>query len=164
GQSAPVTFSITPAGTGTALVTSANPSIPFQSVTFTATVTSAASTTPIGSITFMDGSNPLSTVSLVSGHAALSIDTLAVGPHTITAVYNGSTDSTSSTAIAVSQAVQTVAYGPDPLQAGQTAIGIGGTPGDDIITIGPSSKRGSIQVDVLETGPDSYHFTGTFSI
>jgi PhoPQ-activated pathogenicity-related protein len=164
GQSAAVTFSIAPAGTSTAFVTSANPSIPFESVTFTATVTSAAMTPPIGSVTFMDGSNPLTTVSIVNGQAAFSIDTLALGTHTIAAVYNGSTDFVSSTSTAVSQAVQTVAYGPDPIQAGQTAIDIGGTPGDDIITIGATTKKGFIQVDVLETGPVSYHFSGTFSI
>jgi hypothetical protein len=49
--------------------------------------------TPVGTVTFADGTTPLATVPLnASGEAALTISTLSLGSHAITAIYNGGTD------------------------------------------------------------------------
>ena len=69
-----------------AVTSSVNPSVFGQTVTFTATVTPSTAT---GTVTFKDGSTPLGTVSLSSGTATLPISAMAVGSHTISAVYNG---------------------------------------------------------------------------
>jgi hypothetical protein len=80
-------------GTTTALVSSANPSVYGQSVTFTATVTANApgSGTPTGSVTFTNGSTTLGTVALSGGTASYSTAKLATGLDAITATYDGST-------------------------------------------------------------------------
>ncbi len=70
------------------LTSSQNPSIPGQSVTFTATVSSDAGT-PTGTVTFASDGTTIGTKTLVGGVAALSTASLAAGPHTITATYNG---------------------------------------------------------------------------
>jgi streptogramin lyase len=75
--------------TTTGLMSSANPSVYGQPVTFTATV-SAASGTPTGSVQFqVDGNNLGGPVSLVNGSASLTTATLTAGSHTVTAIYSG---------------------------------------------------------------------------
>jgi CSLREA domain-containing protein len=91
-------------GTTTSVTSSLNPSVVTQSVTFTATVTSNTgfSGPPTGTVTFKDGVN---TISCTGGNQTLNgsavatcqISTLTVGNHTITAVYNGDTNFTTST-------------------------------------------------------------------
>lgn len=96
---------VTKTATKTSLVSSLDPSIYGQSVTFTATVT-ATSGTPTGTVTFKDGSSTtLGTVTLSAGTAKYTTATLAVGTHSITAVYGGSTSFTSSTSGVASQVV-----------------------------------------------------------
>jgi len=86
--------------TSTTLVTSGSPSTWGQPVTFTATVSPAVAT---GSVTFNDSANSLGTVLLNSGTAALAVPTLAVGNHSITAVYGGSAGYAASTSGGVPQ-------------------------------------------------------------
>jgi autotransporter-associated beta strand protein len=94
------------AATSTALSSSANPSVFGQSATFTATVTSGSAGTPTGSVTFYDGGISLGTTTLNgSAIASLSVSTLNVGSHSITAVYSGDSDFTTSTSSATNQTV-----------------------------------------------------------
>ncbi len=64
-----------------------------QPVTFVANVSPVDSTagTPSGSVTFMDGTSVLqiAPVDLTTGNASLTVSTLAVGQHDISAVYGG---------------------------------------------------------------------------
>ncbi len=92
-----------PGGTATVVVSSINPSLVGQSVTFTATVTG---TTPTGSVQFKDGATDLGgPVALVGGTAALTTSALSAGSHPITAVYGGDADDATSTSPAVTQLV-----------------------------------------------------------
>jgi len=87
-----VTGVITPAHTSTAVISSLNPSVYGQSVTFTATV-SNTSTSPIptGQVQFkIDGVNFGAAVSLAGGSAmsgAISTITVLGSPHSVTAEY-----------------------------------------------------------------------------
>ena len=115
------------ASTTTTLTSSANPSVYGQSVTFTATVAavSPGSGTPTGTVTFEDGGNVIGTGTLSAGQATDSTSTLAVGSHTITAVYGGATNFTTSTSSVVAQLVQThtqtsLSTYPNPSVAGQS--------------------------------------------
>src|SRR5262249_15291935 len=74
--------------TSTSLTSSPNPSTTGQVVTLTATVT--GSSVPTGTVTFRDGNTPLGTVPLTNGSASMTISTLAVGTHPLTAAYSGS--------------------------------------------------------------------------
>jgi Bacterial Ig-like domain (group 3) len=77
--------------TTTTLTSSPNPSTPGQAVTFTATVKpTAGSGTPTGTVTFKDGGTTIGTVTLnASDVASFTTSTLALGSHSITAVYGG---------------------------------------------------------------------------
>jgi N-acetylneuraminic acid mutarotase len=93
------------ATTTTALASSPNPSTSGQSVTFTATVTGQYGGTPAGTVTFKNGSSTLGTGTLSGGGATYSTSKLAVGTASITAVYGGDTNFTTSTSKAVRQVV-----------------------------------------------------------
>jgi hypothetical protein len=76
--------------TSSTVVSSSQPTAEYgQSVTLTATV-SGSSGTPTGTVTFYDGSTLLGTGTVnASGVATLTLSSLAVGNHLITAVYGG---------------------------------------------------------------------------
>ncbi|MGO8897662.1 MAG: beta strand repeat-containing protein [Isosphaeraceae bacterium] len=86
---------------------SANPSVYGQSVTYTATVKAASpgSGTPTGKVTFYDGTTNLGNGTLSGGTATLPTTFFIIGSHSITAVYAGDPDFTTSTASALSQTV-----------------------------------------------------------
>jgi hypothetical protein len=85
------TLTINPATPGITLATSVNPTLVQSAITFTAAVTSAIGT-PTGTVSFMDGATQLGTGAIANGVAAFTTSTLAVGAHTITAVYTGDTN------------------------------------------------------------------------
>src|SRR5205814_7346045 len=104
----------TQAATTTVVASSAPTSVFGQSLTFTATVSSAAAGTPTGTVTFRDGANTLGTgtLSVVNGQdrATFSPGTpLAVGSHTITAVYGGDANFAGSTSAPLTQTVNKAA-------------------------------------------------------
>jgi len=78
-----------------------------QSVTFTATMAavSPGAGTPTGTVTFKDGSTVLGTGTLTNGIAKFATSSLAVGSHSITAVYGGDTNFTTSTSGVLTQTV-----------------------------------------------------------
>ncbi len=101
---ASVTITVT-SPSSTALVSSVNPSVFGQAVTFTATVTGTGPT-PTGTVTFFDGATNIGSAALNgSAQAALTTSTLAIGSHPITAVYGGDGNFTGSTSPIVVQVV-----------------------------------------------------------
>ena len=93
--------------TTTAIASSSNPASYGQSVTFTATVVpKGGSGTPTGTVTFMDGATALGTGTLnASGVATFATSSLAVGQHSMTAVYSGDTNNAGSTSSVLTQTV-----------------------------------------------------------
>ena len=76
--------------TVTNIMSSVNPSLVGQSVTFTATVAPTASTGSVtGSVMSSDGSAVLGTVALTGGVTTFSTSTLSAGTHSISATYSG---------------------------------------------------------------------------
>ncbi|HVZ51759.1 MAG TPA: Ig-like domain repeat protein, partial [Pseudolabrys sp.] len=75
---------------------SPNPSAVGQSVTFTATVGGDGYNAATGSVTFMDGSAILGSGTLSGTHASIATAALAAGSHSITAVYDGDGNFTTS--------------------------------------------------------------------
>ena len=75
-----------------------------QSVTFTATIAPQSGTgTPAGTVNFLDGATTLGSGTLNgSGVATFSTSSLAAGPHSITAAYQGNSSFAASTSSAVS--------------------------------------------------------------
>jgi len=107
GSTSAVVSQVVQTTTTTSLTSSGSPSNPNQSVTFTATVTPVTGTgTPTGTVTFKDGSTTLGTGTLNgSGIATYPTSTLAAGSHSITAVYGGDANDTTSTSSALTQVV-----------------------------------------------------------
>jgi|CZKY01.1.fsa_nt_gi hypothetical protein len=83
--------------TTTTLVSSRNPAVPNQRVTYTATVTSQYGRGNTGTVTFRDGGQTIATVTLANHQAAFSTRYGTTGTHAITAIYSGDADSNGST-------------------------------------------------------------------
>ncbi|HET7489363.1 MAG TPA: Ig-like domain repeat protein [Acidimicrobiales bacterium] len=106
------THAIALSGTGLAIPTStslssdANPSVFGQPVTFTAKVTASSGTaSPDGAVTFRDGQTVVGTAPLSAGSASVTLSSLAVGTHTITAGFEGGSRFGPSGSSPLSQAV-----------------------------------------------------------
>jgi hypothetical protein len=106
GVSSPLVVTVTPAPTTTTVASSLNPSSFGQPVTFTAKVTSGTGLIPGGKVQFKDGKTVLGVAALnASGVATFSTHTLAIGTHSITAVFVGSLNFTSSISTILTQTV-----------------------------------------------------------
>jgi hypothetical protein len=110
------------------LVDAPNPSIITNPVTLTATVTGPA-WAATGTVTFLDGTTPLGSDTLDgSGMASITVSTLAVGTHAITAQYGGDAHFAPSTSPVVEQVVDRVATttflttSASPTTFGQTIV------------------------------------------
>jgi hypothetical protein len=113
--------------TSTTISSSANPTSPGQSVTFTATVTTAFSVGALtGSITLYDGATALDTETVNNGTATFTTSSLALGAHSLTASYSGDTNYLASTSQAFTENVNstvtttTLAASPKPSTYGQS--------------------------------------------
>lgn len=98
--------------TTTSVTSSANPSNPGATVTFTATVSAAVSSfgVPTGSVSFFDGAVLLATVGLdATGKATFDATSLTIGSHAITVQYLGDDDFATSTSAVLNQVVNKVA-------------------------------------------------------
>jgi Bacterial Ig-like domain (group 3) len=109
GESTEIALSGTGIGqpaTSTTIASSANPTVYGQAPTFSSTVTPVSgSGTPTGTVAFADGANSIGNSSLSNAQAMLSISSLSVGPHSITAAYSGDSNFLASTSSALSQVV-----------------------------------------------------------
>jgi hypothetical protein len=107
--SAVVGETISRAGTTLSLGTSTNSTVFGQSLTLTATISivSPGAGTPGGTVTFLDGSTTIGTgsVNAATNQATLTISSLAVGGHSITASYAGDTNFVGSTSSSVTDTV-----------------------------------------------------------
>jgi pro-kumamolisin-like protein/Big-like domain-containing protein len=93
------------APTSTTVGSSVNPSEFHQPVTFKATVTATFGGTPNGTVQFKDGASVLGNATLSGGVATFSTSGLAVGSHSITAVYTGNVNFVASTSGVLTQMV-----------------------------------------------------------
>ena len=130
GSNGSVSQTVNKIGTTTTVASSVNPSAFMQSVTFTATVAQTAGpTVPTGTVQFsVDGTSVGSPVTLSGGTASFAISTLAVGLHTITAMYTpdtgnitGSSGSMSQRVGAVASSTTTLSVAPGTVMYGDTA-------------------------------------------
>ena len=99
---------ITATATTTKLTKSSTGTIKFgQGVTLTATLApvSPGAGAPFGTVTFMDGSSSIGTATLSGGIATLAVPALPLGSNSITAVYAGNADYTTSKSGAITQTV-----------------------------------------------------------
>jgi alpha-tubulin suppressor-like RCC1 family protein len=163
-ESSGLTQTVAKLATTTALSASPNPSGSGQSVTFTATV-SSSSGTPAGTVTFKEGATTLGTGTLSSSVATFTTSSLAVGAHTITAVYSGNGTYATSTSSGVTQNVifgttTKLATSPKSSKSGQSVKMIAGVTAvkpPKGIKLPKAKPMGSVTykkgVDTLATAP-----------
>jgi len=136
--SSTLTQTVNKASTTTTVASSANPSGYGSSVTFTAMVSPSAAT---GTVTFKDGSTTLGTANLSGGKTSYSTSTLAIGSHSITAVYGGDSNNNSSTSSTLTQKVE---------QASSVALSSSANPSPSsaavtfTATVTPSAATGTV--------------------
>ncbi|MCL4487580.1 MAG: Ig-like domain repeat protein [Chloroflexi bacterium] len=114
GVGSPMTFTLTnlKASTITTLTASPSPSYSGQAVTFRATVSGAS---PTGSVTLKEGGIDVTgctAIPLSSGSTTCRIASLAIGVHTLTAVYSGDANNLGSTSNTLTQTVRPVLFLP----------------------------------------------------
>ena len=137
-------FSLKPAS-NVSLVSSLNPVILGQAVTFTATVTPAVTGVPTGSIEFVEGNVVLGIgqVARATGTATYTTTSLAVGSHPISAEYSGNDSLASNSSAILVQVVNDMASTPDfALSTNPTSSGTTVTVGSSLpytVTITPSN-------------------------
>ena len=127
---------VNPASAAIAVASSASTVLAQNAVTLTATVSSPAGV-PTGTVSFLDGTTPLGPGTLSGGVATLTTSSLAVGMHSISAVYSGGTNFAAATSAALMQCVMDISLGTTAGGSSQTA-----TPGGSAmysLDIAPSS-------------------------
>ncbi|MGD0834780.1 MAG: Ig-like domain repeat protein, partial [Candidatus Dormibacteria bacterium] len=114
-----------PAPTTTSLTSSENPAPSAAAVTLTATVTGPGAT-PTGKVAFLDGTATLGIASLdPSGRASLTLSSLTLGAHSLTAVYGGDAGHAGSTSAMLSETISaatsrtSLSVSPNPAWVGQ---------------------------------------------
>ncbi len=135
-SSSTLTQVVGPAATTSALISSVNPSVTGQSVTYSATVAVSApgSGTPTGFIEFLDGSTPIGACGGAAGvslngtlSAACALTYPATGTHTITAQYLGDANYTGSSSSTLTQVVGPAATSATVLSTDSSAYVVGQT-------------------------------------
>lgn len=103
--SSSVSVTITQASTTLTLGESPTQTQLGQPVRFTATLPYSGNNYATGTVTFYDGATSLGTVTIANNLAALSVSTLAVGIHNITALYSADANFLGSTATAITETI-----------------------------------------------------------
>jgi len=106
--SAVLSQTVNKATSTTGVVSSLNPSLVSQTVTFTATVSGQYGGTPTGTVTFKQGATILGTVALSNGQASYSVTYTTNGTRSITATHSGDGNFLGSTSATLSQVVNKV--------------------------------------------------------
>jgi hypothetical protein len=125
-----VTQDVAPASTATVAVSSANPAVTGESVTYTATVsrTVPATGTPAGDVAFTDGAGNIAgctAVILTDGVATCTVSYPVTGSHSIVASFGGDADDVTSIAATLTEEVDqdstvtTLTSSPNPSTVGQ---------------------------------------------
>jgi uncharacterized delta-60 repeat protein len=149
--------------TTTVVSSSANPAVVGQNVIFSATISPSSGPVPTGTVTFKDGASALGTGTVNgSGVAALSTSGLALGNHSITAVYGGDNNYVGSTSFMFSQTIAkaatttVVTSSANPSVFGQLVIFSAtvnpvapgaGTPGGTVTFMDGASTLGTSEVN-----------------
>ena len=154
---APVTFTIGRASETISLASSGGSAVYGQPVTFLTTVGSVGqpgAAAPTGTVTFFDGATPLATVSLDSAATAvLTTSVLAVGAHSITAIYNGADDflgtASGSASESVAQAGTEVVLVPHAVMKKKRLVSVNLTAEIEPLAPGGGTPTGMVAFELL---------------
>jgi alpha-L-arabinofuranosidase len=183
-SSAPVTITIAPSvvATTTTLVSSASQLTQGQSFTLTATVAGSDSVVPQGNVNFFLGQTQLGSAALAGGQAVWTgAASFAPGTYTVTAVYSGNTQDSTSTSSPVLLVINpatvaptifstntVLAINPPQITAGQTltlSVQVGEVGGTALPTGSVAFYLGQTQIStaVLANGQASWTGAASFA-
>jgi hypothetical protein len=118
-----------------------------QAITLTATVApTSGSSSPSGTVTFQDGSTAIGSAPLATGKGVITVSTLSVGSHSITAAYSGDAANLSSNSNPVTVSI-TAPTTPSPTPPADYSLTLSsstltmsqGTPGSLMVTVAPEN-------------------------
>jgi hypothetical protein len=118
-----------------------------QAITLTATVApTSGSSSPSGTVTFQDGSTAIGSAPLATGKGVITVSTLSVGSHSITAAYSGDAANLSSNSNPVTVTI-TAPTTPSPTPPADYSLTLSsstltmsqGTPGSLMVTVAPEN-------------------------
>jgi hypothetical protein len=165
---------------GTTVTMSPHPASVGQSVTFTASVNSSNSVSPSGTVLFtLDNVVQGSAATISGGTAILTVTSLSVGSHTITAAYSGDNVNLASTGslvfsvgkAATNTALKLSSNGPS-VSIGATVTGTQGVPltgsvalslDGNLLVAGPVNPVGTVGPFSYRIPAGSHVFTATYS-
>jgi hypothetical protein len=153
--SQPITFVIARSTATVSLTPSESATVYGQSISLVATVSSSA-VIQGGSVTFSDGALPLAAIPLGgSDQATLTITSLALGAHAITATYSGGTDflaaKSGSATESVSQAATQIVLVPHPVFKGKKRLkAVGLTAEIEPVAPGGGVPTGSVTFEFIK--------------
>jgi hypothetical protein len=157
---------VNPAPTTTTLMASVGSPTAGQTVTYTAQVGSAAGT-PAGTVQFLDGTTALGTVTLSSGGAIFTTSTLAIGSHSITAIYPGNTNFSPSSSLPITFTIPQPTY-QISVQAQTLSMNAGATTGNtdqvSVTTSNGFSGTVNLTCQVTYTGSGTVNFAPTCAL
>ena len=156
--SSAITVTVGQASPSISLSTSSTAPAVGQSVTFTATLSGGSS--PSGTVTFQDGATVLGSAAIAGASATFATAALAVGTHTINAVYDGDSGNAGATSTAV-----TVTVGKAPASLALAASSTSPSAGQSITftatVSGGSSASGTVTFNDGATILGSAAISGT---
>ncbi len=126
----------------TAITMAASPAsaVSGQAITLTASVTPASAT---GTISFEDGTTTIGSATLASGKGTLSLSTLSVGTHSLTAAYSGDSADSPSSSNTVTVTITAPAGSPSPdyglTLSSSTLLTSQGTSGSLTVSVAPQN-------------------------
>jgi hypothetical protein len=151
-----LTQSVNAASSATTVSSSVNPAVFGQTVVLSATIQPAFGGSATGTVMFLDGAVALGSSSVSGNAAQLSLSSLAIGSHSITAKYSGDSNVTGSTSATLTQTISqaatttTVTSGSNPAVFGQLVTfsvkiqsSSSGTPTGTVTLLDGSSSLGS---------------------
>ncbi|HET9804391.1 MAG TPA: Ig-like domain repeat protein, partial [Candidatus Acidoferrum sp.] len=170
-SSSPVALTVSTASTTTTMGAAANPAGYGQNVTLTATVQPPSGTPASGTVNFLDGGTLLGTATIANNTAQLSVSSLSVGTHTLTAAYSGDGNLSGSTSTPVAETINkaststTVTASPNPAVFNlpvsfviAIAPAAGGTPSGTVTLLDGTSTLAT--ATLVNGGPAHITFSG----
>jgi hypothetical protein len=151
GASDTVTLVVNKATPVNTLASSSGTSFVSDSVTFTATLT-APFGSPSGTVTFMDGVTQLGSGTVTGGAATFTTSSLAVGSHTIAAVYSGDGSFNAVNSATVSQTVEDFTFAPPSGGSTSATVQPGGTAKYKLSVTPPNGGKTASAVTLSVTG------------
>ena len=155
------TVGVNTASTTTALASTVNPALVGSTVTLTATVTTTGSSKPTGTVAFLDGPSTLGTATLTTaGIATLVTSSLALGQHSLAAMYVGDANNPGSTSAVLAETILSGNALPTLASLSPSSTYAGG-PALTLTVTGSNFTPGSTVLWNGHTRPTTYFSGGT---